>query len=103
MKKVKIIKFVSIVLILTILAYSLLVLFNNNKTYAVSQWISSDINGIDESLYPGFKERIKSLQAQYPNWTFKILYTDLNWSDVIANEYVGHNPEKFVHIDNLLI
>ena len=87
----KIIKFISIVLILTILAYSLLALFSNHKTYAVSQWISSDINGIDESLYPGFKERIKSLQAQYPNWTFKVLYTDLDWSDVISNEYVGHN------------
>ena len=91
MKKVRIIKFISIVLILTILAYTLLVLFDNNKTYAVSQWISSDIDGIDESLYPGFKEKIKSLQAQYPNWTFKVLYTDLNWSDVISNEYVGHN------------
>ena len=91
MKKVKIIKFISIVVILTILAYTLLVLFDNNKAYAVSQWISSDIDGIDESLYPGFKEKIKSLQAQYPNWTFKVLYTDLNWSDVISNEYVGHN------------
>ena len=91
MKKVKIIKFISIVLILTILAYSLLALVSNHKTYAVSQWISSDIDGIDESLYPGFKEKIKSLQAQYPNWTFKVLYTDLDWSDVIANEYVGHN------------
>lgn len=67
MKKVKIIKFISIVLILTILAYSLLALFSNHKTYAVSQWISSDIDGIDESLYPGFKEKIKSLQTQYPN------------------------------------
>ena len=90
MKKVKVIKFISIVLTLTILAYSLLALFNN-KTYAISQTISSDINGIDESLYPGFKEKIKNLQAQYPNWTFKVLYTDLEWSDVIANEYTGHN------------
>ena len=91
MRKIRRIKFISIVLILTILAYSLLALFINNQTYAVSQSISSDIDGIDESLYPGFKEKIKSLQAQYPNWTFKVLYTDLDWSDVISNEYVGHN------------
>ena len=90
MKKIKIIKFMSIVLILTLLAYSLISLFNN-ETYAVSQVISSDIDGINESLYPGFKEKIKSLQAQYPNWKFKVLYTDLEWSDVIANEYTGHN------------
>ncbi len=90
MRKLGIIKFISIVLILTLIAYSLISLLNN-KTYAVSQSISSDIDGIDESLYPGFKEKIKSLQAQYPNWTFKVLYTDLEWSDVIANEYTGHN------------
>lgn len=83
-------KFISMVLILTIIAYSLLTLFNN-KTYATSQWFSSDIDGIDESLYPGFKEKIKSLQAQYPNWKFQVLYTNLDWSEVIANEYVGHN------------
>ena len=90
MRKLGIIKFISIVLILTLVAYSLISLLNN-KTYAVSQSISSDIDGINESLYPGFKERIKSLQAQYPNWTFKVFYTDLEWSDVIANEYTGHN------------
>ena len=90
MKKVNLVKFFSIILIFTLLAYTVLSLFNT-KTYAVSQWISSDIDGIDESLYPGFKEKIKSLQSQYPNWTFKVLYTDLNWSDVIANEYTGHN------------
>ena len=90
MNKIKLRKVISIVLIFTLLAYSLISLFNN-ETYAVSQTISSDIDGINESLYPGFKEKIKSLQAQYPNWTFKVLYTDLNWSDVISNEYTGHN------------
>lgn len=90
MRKLGIIKFISIVLILTLVAYSLISLLNN-KTYAVSQSISSDIDGINESLSPGFKEKIKSLQAQYPNWTFKVFYTDLEWSDVIANEYTGHN------------
>ena len=101
MKKIKLKKFISIVLILTLLAYSLISLFNN-ETYAVSQSISSDINGINESLYPGFKEKIKTLQAQYPNWTFKVLYTDLNWSDVIANEYTGHNvnPRNMIQAIN---
>ena len=101
MKKVKLKNFISIVLILTLLAYSLISLFNN-ETYAVSQSISSDINGINESLYPGFKEKIKTLQAQYPNWTFKVLYTDLNWSDVIANEYTGHDvsPRNMIQATN---
>ena len=90
MKKDRIKKCISIILILTFIAYTLIA-FSNNETYAVSQVISSDIDGINESLYPGFKDKIKNLQSQYPNWTFKVLYTDLDWNDVIANEYTGHN------------
>ena len=90
MKKIGLSKIISVIIIFTLLAYSLLAFFNN-ETYAVSQSISSDINGINESLYPGFKEKIKTLQSQYPNWEFKVLYTDLEWSEVISNEYTGHN------------
>lgn len=59
--------------------------------YAAYQSISTDINGIDTSRYPGIKEAITSLKAEHPNWNFKILYTGLDWNDVIQNEYVGHN------------
>lgn len=90
MKKIELKKFISVIIAFTLLAYSLLAFFSN-ETYAVSQSISSDINGINESLYPGFKEKIKTLQAQYPNWEFKVLYTDLEWKEVISNEYTGHN------------
>lgn len=59
--------------------------------YAAHQSISTDINGIDTSRYPGIKEAITSLKTEHPNWNFKILYTGLDWNDVIQNEYVGHN------------
>ena len=59
--------------------------------YAAYQSISTDINGIDTSRYPGIKEAITSLKTEHPNWNFKILYTGLDWNDVIQNEYVGHN------------
>lgn len=38
------------------------------------------------SSYPGYSELIDSLKAKYPNWNFKILYTGLDWNQVIKNE-----------------
>lgn len=83
-------KYLSLIVIFTFIAYSLLVIFNH-PSYALTQTISSDINGINEQAYPGIKDRINSLKAKYPNWNFKVLYTNLDWNEVISNEYVGHN------------
>ena len=92
-------KIISIVLILTIITSILLSIINQNKSYAVTQSTSTDINSIDDSKYPGIKERIKLLKSKYPNWNFKILYTGLDWNDVISNEYVGHgrSPKNLVY------
>ena len=78
------------ILIIFILLLSSLFIFETNRSYALTQIISTDIDGIDESQYPGYKELIKNLQSQFPNWTIKLLYTDLDWNTVIANEYTGH-------------
>ena len=96
-KKRSLKKIISTILIFVFLAYSLMTIFFNTKTYA-SQSISSDYNSLNESEYPGIKSMIASLKAQYPNWNFKILYTDLNWNDVISGEYQGHgtSPKNLV-------
>ena len=78
------------ILIIFILLLSSLFIFETNRSYALTQTISTDIDGIGESQYPGYKELIKNLQSQFPNWTIKLLYTDLDWNTVIANEYTGH-------------
>ena len=83
-------KVILLISILVVIIYSLLGVFSINS-YAVSQSISSDINGINTSIYPGIKDKINALKAKYPNWNFKILYTNLDWNEVILNEYVGHN------------
>ncbi len=90
-------KFLSIISIFIIISYCLFGLLSN-PIYAANQVISTDINAIDESAYPGFKERINALKNQFPNWNFKILYTDLDWNEVISEEYVGHgsNPRNQV-------
>ncbi|MCI8640578.1 MAG: hypothetical protein HFJ59_01695 [Clostridia bacterium] len=84
------IKIISTILIISILINLIPTILPVHKTYAVTQTISADINNINESKYPGIKERIKLLQSKYPNWKFKILYTGLDWNTVIANEYTGH-------------
>lgn len=58
---------------------------------AASQIISSNIEEISTLKYPGIKEAITSLKASHPNWNFKILYTGLDWHEVIQNEHTGHN------------
>lgn len=76
--------FISTIL-LSILVYNFYAIINSNS-YAQST--SSEISKINSFAYPGIKERIQLLQSKYPNWKFKILYTDLDWNTVIANEYV---------------
>jgi beta-N-acetylglucosaminidase len=58
---------------------------------AASQITSTNINQIDTTKYPGIKEAITSLKVAHPNWNFKLLYTGLDWNDVIQNEYKGHS------------
>ena len=68
------------------------------KTFAVNQTISQDIENIDSNTYPQIKEMIQNLKNEHQNWNFKILYTDLDWNEVIENEYVGHgsSPRNLV-------
>lgn len=91
-------KMMNMILLLTVIVYSLIVFTINPVSFAINQSISTDINGINDSAYPGIKERIQVLKNKYPNWNFKILYTDLDWNDVIRNEYQGHgsSPKNLV-------
>ena len=70
------------------------------KTFAINQTISQDIENIDSNSYPQIKEMIQNLKNEHPNWNLKILYTDLDWNEVIENEYVGHGttPRSYVPI-----
>ncbi len=91
-------KYLCLILLFTIISYTILQLYGNQYTYSVAQQLSSDINGIDAAAYSGVKEKIQELQKKYPNWNFKVLYTNLDWNDVISNEYQGHgsSPKNLV-------
>ena len=74
-------------MILTFIVISIVCLLAANISNAA--YTSNDINGIDESKYPGYKALLQQIQAQYPNWKINLYYTGLNWNDVIENENTG--------------
>ncbi len=49
------------------------------------------LNSINTSSYPGYKEKIAKLMENHPGWNFELLYTGLNFDDVIKGEYAVHS------------
>lgn len=94
MKK-SIMKLLSIIILATIISYSVinLIICSNKVFAAINQTVSTDINSIDSNKYPQIKEMLQTLKNKHPNWNFKILYTDIDWNEAIANEYVGHKEK----------
>lgn len=86
-------KLMASILIISILSYLLLV-FNpitSNNSYAVTPGtLTSDINGVDDSRYPGYKVLINNLKAKHSNYIFLVYYTGMNWNEVLTAEYQGH-------------
>ena len=52
--------------------------------------ISYGIN-INSSKYPGYKEKLENLKKKHPNWNFELLYTGLNYKEVIDGECYVHS------------
>ena len=50
---------------------------------------------MDASKYPGYKEKLQQLQNQHQNWTIKLVYTGLNWDDVLDAESGYANGEPY--------
>lgn len=84
-----------LIFILTIIAINLIM---PKTVQAVTQIRSTEIDNIDETKYPGIKKMIQELQANHPNWRFKVLYTGIDWEEVVTNEYTGHggSPKNLV-------
>lgn len=51
---------------------------------------------IDETKYPGYKERLIALKKANPNWNFTLYYTNLNWDTVLYNETEGLHGRSLV-------
>ena len=95
-------KMISNILIFSIILTIIMSIIPTN-TYAgnAKQTISSDINKIDDSKYRGIRYLIKELKKEHPNWNFKVLYTGLDWDDVIDGEdkhgrnLIGANQSRY--------
>lgn len=97
-KSIKKQKIFAIIFLILIISNIFFAIVNVNQVFAVNQTISEDINSIDSSKYPGVKEQIQQLKTKHPNWSFKILYTDIDWNEAIEKEYLGHgsSPKNLV-------
>ena len=82
-KKIAIAGILIIILVILIVLTIVIIKENEKQKYVV-------YNGknLSESKYPGYKEKIDELKKNHPNWTFTLLYTKLDWEEVIKNE--GH-------------
>lgn len=84
-------KIVIVTILIVILSSSLIfVWIRESQKQKYEQYDGENLN---ESKYPGYKERIDALLEEHPNWTFTLFYTKLDWEEVIANEGHKDNTE----------
>lgn len=76
------------VLVLVIIVYLIITLITGEQVQASER--TEDLSNLVN--YPEIYTAIQEMKTAHPNWTFTILYTGLDWNDVIANE--------IKHIDN---
>ena len=90
--------FIIITLIIVIIVITILgvLLLNKKEIKTISQRKEEGFENLDESKYPGYKEKLKAIQKEHPNWNFTILYTGLNWDDVILNESEANHSINLV-------
>jgi len=81
-------KLIAITLIAFIIFYSISSIVNPAFVNATQSRVN--YTGLNEANYPGYNILISELKTIYPNATFTILYTGLDWDQVIANEHLGH-------------
>ena len=80
------------IILLMILVYSILNIFTNYKVLGVQT--TTDLSIIDQYKYRGVLPFIKELQIAYPNWSFTILNTGLDWNAVINAETVSDHSRS---------
>ena len=92
MKKVR--RIVALILIFVIISYCLLTtIIIKNKVEARER--TEDLSRL--AYYPEYYTLIQELKTSHPNWTFTLLYTGLDWKDVIDNETTALHTRSLVH------
>ena len=90
---IKIKKATYVFIIMMILIVLILNTFITRPVYAVRA-IANDFSNLVN--YPSIYTLVRELQVAHPTWNFTMLYTGLNWDDVIYNETVALHSRSLV-------
>ena len=95
-RKNKIKTILSLLLIINIIIYCILGLCGNSEVQAAQskEKVTSKLNS-----YPGYSALLNKLKRSHPKWNFKILYTGLDWNQVIINESTGWHKRNLISAD----
>lgn len=86
-------KIIAFTIIFIIIINLIMCIFNVQNVSAAQerQAVSSKLNN-----YPGYADLINKLKTAHPNWNFKILYTGLDWNQVIKNETTAWHGRNLI-------
>lgn len=85
-----ILKRIVIIMIIFIITYTTIGFITPFKIGVEAKSSRAPYNGLDDNKYPGYNDLINKLKWEHPNWNFTILYTGLDWNQVIKSENSGH-------------
>ena len=74
-----------IIYILVVTIFLLCMFFSQVRAAQYTEKYTSS-SSLNSKTYPGYTTLIDNLKKAHPNWTFTILYTGLDWNQVIKNE-----------------
>lgn len=91
-------KFTKIIYIFNIITFlSCIFLSMMNTIVQAAQYTEKyNSSSFSSSTYPGYATLIDSLKKAHPNWTFTILYTGLDWNQVLKNETTATHGRNLV-------
>lgn len=77
---------IKFIYILTIIIFLLCIFLNVLSTKVDAAQYTEKYTSGSLSAYPGYSTLIDTLKKSHPNWNFTILYTGLDWNQVIKSE-----------------
>ena len=89
----KIIKNIKIIFVLAFMFFIIFGIYFN--PFSLARERTEDLSNLIN--YPEIYTNIQELKAAHPNWTFTMLYTGLNWNDVITGETTALHTRSLVH------
>ena len=87
--------FIKFTYILVIMVFLLCICYSQVEAAQYTEKYTSS-SSINSNIYPGYTTLIDSLKKVHPNWTFTILYTDLDWNQVIKNETTAAHGRNLI-------